>query len=117
MSGLSSFFSTLSSALNANNVSAAATAASALQSALGASQAVTGQAQSFLSNFQLAQATGNTVGVQMAIQGLMSMQSRLPPSVAPQLSLLSNPTIQADKSQSAVAIANIQTALAHTSFL
>jgi hypothetical protein len=113
MSGLSSFFSNLSSALNANNVSAAATAASALQSALGASQAVTGQAQSFLSNFQLAQA----VGMQMAIQGLMSMQSQLPPSVAPQLSLLSNPTIQADKSQSAVAIANIQTALAHTSFL
>ena len=47
MSGLGSFFNSLSSALTANNVAAAATAASALQSALGTSQAVNAQAQGF----------------------------------------------------------------------
>lgn len=117
MSGLGSFFNNLSSALSANNVSAAATAASALQSALGTSQAVTAQATSFLNNFTLSQATGNTVGMRMAIQGLMSMQAQLPAAIAPQLALLSNPSVQADKAQSAVAVANIQTALAHSSFL
>ena len=117
MSGLGSFFNNLSSALNANNVSAAVTAASALQSALGTSQAVNAQAQGFLSNFSLAQANGNSLGMQMAVMGLMAMQSQLPASVAPLIQVLANPAIQADKAQSAVAVANIQTALAHSRFL
>ena len=114
MSGLSSFFNSLSSALSANNISAAATAASALQSALGTSQAVTSQATSFLNNFNLAQANGNQIGMQMAVMGLQAMQTQLPQSVVPLIALLANPSIQADKAQSAVAVANIQTALAHS---
>jgi hypothetical protein len=117
MSGLGSFFNNLSSALSANNISAAATAASALQSALGTSQAVNAQAQGFLSNFSLAQANNNPLGMQMAVMGLMAMQAQLPPSVAPLIQLLANPAVQADKAQSAVAVANIQTALAHSGFL
>ena len=114
MSGLSSFFNSLSSALSANNISAAASAASALQSALGTSQAVTSQATSFLNNFNLAQAHGNQIGMQMAVMGLQAMQTQLPQSVVPLIALLANPSIQADKAQSAVAVANIQTALAHS---
>ena len=117
MSGLSSFFNSLSSALNANNISAASTAASALQSALGTSQAVVQQAQSFLNNFNLAQASGNAIGMQMAVMGLQAMMKDLPQSIVPQVNLLANPDIQADKSQSAVVVANIQTALAHSSSL
>ncbi len=117
MSGLGSFFNNLSSALSANNISAAATAASALQSALGTSQAVTAQAQGFLNNYSLAQANGNAMGMQMAVMGLMNMQAQLPTSVAPLIQLLANPAVQADKAQSAIAVANIQTALAHSSFL
>jgi len=117
MSGLSGFFNSLSSALTANNVSAAATAASALQSALGTSQAVTAQAQGFLNSFNLNQANGNAIGMQMAVMGLQAMQSQLPQSVVAQIGLLANPAIQADKAQSAVAVANIQTALAHSSSL
>jgi hypothetical protein len=113
MSGLSSFFNSLSSALSANNISAAASAASALQSALGTSQAVT-QATSFLNNFNLAQANGNQIWMQMAVMGLQAMQTQLPQSVVPLIALLANPSIQADKAQSAVAVANIQTALAHS---
>ncbi len=114
MSGLGSFFNSLSSALTANNVAAAATAASALQSALGTSQAVNAQAQGFLNNFSLAQANGNQIGMQMAVMGLQAMQTQLPQSIVPQIALLANPAIQADKAQSAIAIANIQTALAHS---
>jgi hypothetical protein len=110
MSGLSSFFNSLSSALSANNISAAASAASAL----GTSQAVTSQATSFLNNFNLAQANGNQIGMQMAVMGLQAMQTQLPQSVVPLIALLANPSIQADKAQSAVAVANIQTALAHS---
>jgi hypothetical protein len=117
MPGLGSFFNTLSSALSANNISAAASAASALQSALGTSQAVTAQAQGFLNNFSLAQANGNAMGLQMSVMGLMAMQSQLPTSVAPLIQLLANPAVQADKAQSAIAVANIQTALAHSSLL
>jgi hypothetical protein len=117
MSSLGSFFNTLSSALSANNVSAAASAASALQSALGTSQAVTAQAQRFLNNFSLAQANGNSMGMQMAVMGLMAMQAQLPTSVAPLIQLLANPAVQNDKAQSAIAVANIQTALAHSSLL
>jgi hypothetical protein len=114
MSGLGSFFNSLSSALTANNVAAAATAASALQSALGTSQAVNAQAQGFLNNYSLAQASGNQIGMQMAVMGLQAMQTQLPQSIVPQIALLANPAIQADKAQSAIAIANIQTALAHS---
>ena len=117
MSGLGSFFNNLSSALSANNISAAATAASALQSALGTSQAVTAQAQGFLNNYSLAQANGNAMGMQMAVMGLMNMQAQLPTSVAPLIQLPANPAVQADKAQSAIAVANIQTALAHSSLL
>ena len=117
MPGLGSFFNTLSSALSANNISAAASAASALQSALGTSQAVTAQAQGFLNNYSLAQANGNAMGMQMAVMGLMNMQAQLPTTVAPLIQLLANPSVQADKAQSAIAVANIQTALAHSSFL
>ena len=42
------------------------------------------------------------------------MQTQLPQSVVPLIALLANPSIQADKAQSAVAVANIQTALAHS---
>jgi hypothetical protein len=117
MSGLGSFFNNLSSALSANNVSAAASAASALQSALGANQAVNAQAQGFLNNYSLAQANGNSLGMQMAVMGLMAMQAQLPATCAPLIQLLANPAVQADKAQSAVAVANIQTALAHSGFL
>ncbi len=117
MPGLGSFFNTLSSALSANNISAAASAASALQSALGTSQAVTAQAQGFLNNFSLAQANGNSMGMQMAVMGLMPMQAQLPTAVAPLIQLLANPAVQGDKAQSAIAVANIQTALAHSSLL
>jgi hypothetical protein len=118
MSGVGSFFSSLSSALSAGNIAEAVTAATGLQSALGTSTAVIAQATSFLNNFNLSQANGNVMGMQMAVMGLQAMQSQLPQSVVPLIALLANPSIQADKSQSAVAVANIQTALAHsTGFL
>ena len=86
---------------------------------LGTSQAVNAQAQGFLNNFSLAQASGNTraIGMQMAVMGLQAMQTQLPQAIVPQIALLANPAIQADKAQSAIAIANIQTALAHSSGL
>ena len=114
MSGIGSIFSNLASALSANNISAAVSSASALQSALGTSQATVAQATSFLNNFNLAQASGNAIGMQMAVMGLQAMQKDLPQSIVPLIGLLANPAIQADKSQSAVAVANIQTALAHS---
>jgi hypothetical protein len=52
--------------------------------------------------------------MQMAVMGLQAMQTQLPQSIVPQIALLANPAIQADKAQSAIAIANIQTALAHS---
>ena len=45
------------------------------------------------------------------------MQSQLPPSVAPQLVAAQQSDDSGGQIASAVAIANIQTALAHTSFL
>jgi hypothetical protein len=53
----------------------------------------------------------------MAVMGLMAMQAQLPTSVAPLIQLLANPAVQADKAQSAIAVANIQTALAHSNIL
>ena len=114
MSGLNSFFSSLGNALTAGNVADAVTAAASLKTALGTSAAVVAQAQSFLNSFNLSQANGNAIGMQMAVMGLQAMQNQLPQSVVPLIALLANPSIQADKSQSAVAVANIQTALAHT---
>ena len=53
----------------------------------------------------------------MAVMGLQAMQTQLPQAIVPQIALLANPAIQVDKAQSAIAIANIQTALAHSSGL
>jgi hypothetical protein len=117
MAGIGSLFSTLSSALNAGNISNAMSAASALQNTLGTSAAVTAQAQGFLNQFSVAVAAKNPMGAAFAVQGLQSMAAQLPASVGPLISVLANPAIQADPAQSAVAVANIQAALSHTSFL
>ena len=111
---ISAAFSSLTSAITAGNLTAAAGAATALQGVFGTSQAVIAQATSFLNSFSLSQATGNIVGMQFAVQGLVSMQAQLPTTIGPLLAVLSNPALQKDSIQSALAVANIQTALAHS---
>ena len=45
--------------------------------------------------------SGNAIGMQMAVMGLQAMRTQLPQAIVPQIALLANPAIQADKAQSA----------------
>lgn len=117
MPGIGGLFGAVANALSAGNVSNAASAFGNLQSALGTNSAVTAQAQGFLNQFSIATASKNPMGAAFAVQGLQSMAAQLPPSIGPLLGVLANPAIQNDPAQSAIAVANIQAALTHTSFL
>ena len=116
-STLSGLFSAATSAVNAGNITAAASSLTALQGALGTSQTTITKATQFINNFNLAQAENNPAGMQNALNGLNQMSDQLPSAAAPYLAELNNPAIMTNPAASAAAITQISVALAHSTFL
>lgn len=120
MAGIGGLFNSLSSALTANNLGNAITAASALQGALGTSVATVQQAQIYLNQYQVAQASNNPQSIPMmtaAVSGLTAMVGALPAGDAALVAELGNPAIMANPGQAADVIGRIQASLVQHNFL